>query len=202
MRHRPASTEKIIDDLIQHRDGIELPAGGAWTIAPGQSMWAERLGPGRARRIGLRTASGALTVSTDLVKLTLTLGLVARDGTATPRTIGFEGDLGFADRVGRWRFDGRSTVDGASSACVLALDYQGVHARGATPVAWLTGEGAAADRAACVSRAISTPGGRAIPMTGRSPVRCRRPRPCRRSRFPVSMMPLPSMTATPSDPDV
>lgn len=136
---RPTTTAKRTCDLIQHRAGVELPACGTWTIASGQPISARRRGALRTEEITFHTTHGALTVSTDLAAVTLEIGLLAHEvGIKGPLSIGLAGDLSSADRVGRWRFDGTMTIDGAASPFELALDYQGVHARGAAPVAWLT----------------------------------------------------------------
>jgi hypothetical protein len=137
VKRRAAEGIARSQDLIQHRAGVELPASGTWTIASGQPIWAERRGSFRTEEIALRTTHGALVVTADLAIVTLDLGLLASEADE-PLTIGFEGHLSSADRLGRWRFDGAADVDGSACPCELALAYQGVHTRGAAPVAWLT----------------------------------------------------------------
>lgn len=128
-----------VDELIQNRAGVELPAVGSWAIAPGQRISAERRGRLRTKSIAVRTTGGALRVSPDPAVVTLEVGLVALDVDAEAAlVIGFEGCLDSADRTGRWWFDGTVTIDGSAAPFRLALAYQGVHCRGAAPVAWLT----------------------------------------------------------------
>jgi len=137
--HRPKSNATRPRDLIQQRAGVEIPASGRWTIASGQSLSALRRGSFRTETVPLQTTQGALTVATGTKIVTLELGLLAPDAaTPNPLTIGFEGGLSSADRFGRWVFDGTITVGGAATPFKLAFDYQGVHARGAAPVTWLT----------------------------------------------------------------
>ncbi|MEL7158990.1 MAG: hypothetical protein AAFN30_20685 [Actinomycetota bacterium] len=128
--------------MIQCRTGVELPAAGSWHIAPSQLISAERRGP-RRPPITYQTARGALWVSPDHDAVTLELGLLAPgEARSTPTSIWFQGALGSADRAGRWRFDGSITIDGAPAPFELVLGYQGVHARGAVPLAWFTITGA------------------------------------------------------------
>lgn len=128
------------NELIQHRAGVELPATGRWPIGAGQPMSAMRRGRFGTKELGIQTAFGALTVLPDRRIMTLELGLrpaPTETGADAPPTIGFEGGLRSADRLGYWRFDGNITIGETSFPFELSLVYQGVCAWGATPVAWL-----------------------------------------------------------------
>lgn len=139
MTCRSAGSKTQTSDLIRYRAGVEIPAGGTWTIASGQTMTAKRRGRLRSADIAVRTTGGALAVSADLATVTFELGLGPdRTSRETAPAVDIEGALIAADRIGRWRFGGTVTIEGAVSPIEVALVYQGVHARGAAPVVWLT----------------------------------------------------------------
>jgi hypothetical protein len=103
-------------------------------------MSATRRGRFGTKKLGIQTAFGALTVVPDPRIMTLELGLRPvpdETGAGAPPTIGFDGGLRSADRLGHWCFDGDLTIGETSCPFELSFVYQGVCAWGATPVAWL-----------------------------------------------------------------
>ena len=116
-----------------------MPAGGTWTIGPGQRLAGASRGSFRQSAMSFRTEHGALHLPGESRVVILELELVAPDAAGhEPRTIGFAGRLVSADQSGRWRFGGTAIVDDTASPLDLTVAYQGVHTRGAAPVAWLT----------------------------------------------------------------
>ncbi len=125
-----------LDRLIQHIDGVELPANGDWTLAPGPLDVASG---SRWRRLAHRTdvADGVLRVrvgpSTSLVTLELSLSGVAHPHpttlTATVEDVGSRG---------RWLLCGELTSGSSARAFTGAAQYHGVYREGAVPSARLT----------------------------------------------------------------
>ena len=134
-----------IAELIQHWDGVEIPASGEWQIAPGQKLAAPERRYHGLRGLCLCTTSGMLAVSTNPCVVTLELELSSADACAA-RTVAYAGELTAADRYGRWQFCGTVATDGSwASPLNLAIIYQGVYRQGAVPVAWLTIAGPTSD---------------------------------------------------------
>ncbi len=120
--------------LIQHVNGVELPAPGRWSITARQRLAVST--PWALRSSAVETVAGTLDV--DDGRLDAILSFVARAPGRPSFHFGYSGRLIDADRCGRWSFKGSAIVDGHGIPKLqIAVTYFGVYDHGAAPVVLL-----------------------------------------------------------------
>lgn len=123
--------------LVRSRNGIEIPAIGAWPIHA-------------ASFVGIRDRSGDYTQAR-VTDGTLHLGgqsvddgfWVAVEHAGEPRQliVGSTRVEATGDGFGRWHMVGSLLGEGVATRITLSLDHRGVYQRGGSSFAWLTGIG-------------------------------------------------------------